>query len=474
MTKSHPLDVLFHPRAIAVIGATDKPDNWATLGFLKPLAESGFPRLFPVNLNSRAVLGFRAYDSVLAIPEPIDYALIGVPLPQVRRCLEECARKRVKFVCVYTAGFAETGSESGRVDQANLVAVARAGGMRLLGPNCIGVHCPESHISFSSIAKRQPGHVAFLSQSGRYCQDFLAMGQARGIRFSKMASYGNAADIDETDLLDYLGQDDETRVIASYLEGIRDGKRFKEVLQKVAAAKPVLILKGGMTEAGRRAARSHTGSLAGPGETWEALMRQTGAVPAGELEELSDLVMTFTLVPELGGVETAVVGAGGGAGVLACDALSRAGFRLSPFGSDIQRQLREFIPLSGTGIGNPVDFSPQTAGDPDLTARAVRTVGRQERIDLVLVHYSLGPWANTTADWAQAFCRNIIEAAAAIARPVVIVAEGQNHPETAGLGWQMTQRWIEAGLCSFGSLNRAAVCLGKRAKHAGLTRAVFP
>lgn len=430
--------------------------------------EFGFPRLFPVNLKASPVLGLKAYPSVAAIPEPVDYAILGVPLDQVQSCVEECAAKGVKTLCIYTAGFAESDAERGKEEQSYLVAIARRAGMRLLGPNCIGIHCPRSRLAFNTTASRQPGQVAFLSQSGRYCQDFLAMGELRGLHFSKLVSIGNAADINEAELLDYLGQDDETRIITAYLEGVRDGARFKDVLRSAARAKPVLLLKGGFTEAGRRAAKSHTASLAGSEEVWLGLMRQAGALPAGDLVELSDLAMTFSLIPSLKGVQVAVVGAGGGANVLASDALSRAGFKLLPFDSRVQKRLRQFIPLSGTGVSNPVDFSPQTSGDPVMTPKAVETVGSLEEINLVLVHYSLGRWASAFPERVRKFCDGIIEAHNKIQKPVAIMMETQSFPEIADLVYEIRLRWVKAGLCVFSSLTRAATCLGKRAQHLGL------
>jgi len=465
---NHPIDGMFHPRSVAVIGASDKEDNWAAKGFLKPVIDFGFTGgIYPINPQAAPVLGFKAYSRVTAVPEPVDFAIVSVPKGQVFSCIEDCAVKGVKTVCVYAAGFSENGTEQGRDEEALIIYKARAAGMRILGPNCIGIYCPEGQLTFNAETPKEAGHVGLIAQSGRYSSEFIALCAQRGLRFSKAISYGNGADINETELLDHLGKDDDTHLVASYMEGIKGGKRFAEVLRRVAPIKPVIITKGGFTEAGRRAARSHTASLTGSEKLWRALLQQAGAISANDLEEMSDLAMTFELIPNLKGNRIAVVGAGGGASVLVSDFLTRAGFTLPTFGEDIQKQLHQFVPLSGTGVLNPVDFSPQTSGDPVLTPMAVDVVGKLEMIDLVLVHYSLGHF-NSTRAGVQQFCQGIIESSKKLNKPVVVALEWLGYPDNAALAFEIKQQWIKAGICVFPSLSRAALCLGKRAAWPGV------
>lgn len=458
---NHALEYMFHPRSVAVIGASDKEDNWAAKGFLKPLIDFGFTGgIFPVNLQAAPVLGFKAYPCVSAIPEPVDFAIISVPKGQVLSCIEDCAVKGVKTVCVYAAGFSESGTEQGRDEEARIIDKARKAGMRILGPNCIGIYCPKGHLTFNAETPREAGHVALISQSGRYSSEFVALCAQRGVRFSKAISYGNGADINETELLEYLGVDTDTHLIASYMEGVKGGKRFAEVLRRVASVKPVIIVKGGFTDAGRRAAKSHTASLTGSEKLWQALLLQAGAISASDLEEMSDLAMTFELMSNLKGNTVAVVGAGGGASVLVSDFLTKAGFKLPIFSEEVQKQLHQFVPLSGTGVLNPVDFSPQTSGDPVLTPMAVDVAGALEIVDLVLVHYSLGHF-NSTKERVHQFCQGIIESAKKLDKPVVVALEWLGYPDNASLAFDIKQQWVKAGICVYPSLSIAALCLGK-------------
>lgn len=465
----HPLDALFHPRGIAVVGASNKPDNWATFGFLRPLLDFGFKGgVYPVNLSASPVCGLKAYSRVSQIPDPVDYVVLSVPSEQVMSCLEDCAARGVKFVCIYSAGFSEGGLAEGLAQEAKFLTVARKSGMRLLGPNCIGIYYPAGHITFSSLAPRSPGNVAYVSQSGRFCNDFLSYCEQRGLSFSKVVSFGNALDINEADLLEYMGQDSETGIITAYVEGIRDGGRFAKALRKACEIKPVIIIKGGFTEAGRRATMSHTASLSGHEEVWRGLMKQSGAISAGSLEEMSDVAMTFNLMTELKGVRVSLVGAGGGANVLASDALSRQGFNVPAFSADTQRKLRKFIPVSGTWVTNPVDFSPQTAGDPLLTSKAVETVGNLDEIDLVIVHYMMGKWASTGEERARSFGSSIREVSERTKKPVAVVLETHGYPEIMKTAHELKLDWIRAGLCVYPDIERAADCLGKLARYRGI------
>lgn len=465
-SSGHPLDSLFNPRAVAVVGASNKPDNWATRGFLQPLLDFGFSGgVYPVNMSATPVLGLKAYSRVSHIPGPVDYVILSVPVEQVLNCIEDCAVKGVKFVCIYTAGFSEGGLAEGRKQEDHFLEIARQKGMRLLGPNCIGIYNPAGHISFNSMAPKKPGNIAYISQSGRFCNDFLSYCQQRGLAFSKVVSFGNALDINEADLLEYMGRDKDTKIITAYLEGLRDGARFARVLREVSHVKPVIIIKGGFTEEGRRATMSHTASLSGYEEVWRGLMKQAGAISASGLEEMSDLAMTFSLMSKLKGIRVAVVGAGGGANVLASDTLSQAGFKIPAFNDDIQRRLRKFMPLSGTWVTNPVDFSPQTAGDPELTSMAIEIAGNIEEIDLVIVHYMMGKWATVDEERTRNFRKRVGEASKKIKKPLVIILETHGLPEIMNMAYEMKQDWLKEGLCVYPDMSRAAICLEKLARY---------
>jgi acyl-CoA synthetase (NDP forming) len=273
------LDSLFHPRSIAVVGASDGYFNGVTQVFLDTLIQFKYKgAIYPVNPKFEKVSGLKCYPSVRDIPDVVDYVISIVPASVTPKLVEDCSARGVKTIHLYTSGFAETDeAERGELQQ-ELVAAARKGGVRLIGPNCMGLFVPSEGITYSPAFPMEPGNVGFISQSGSYSLIIIRGAGARGIRFSKVVSYGNASDIDECDLLEYLASDPETKIIGAYIEGTRDGKRLHRVLAETSARKPVIVIKKGGTPAGSRGASSHTGALAGDDKVWDAILRQTGVI----------------------------------------------------------------------------------------------------------------------------------------------------------------------------------------------------
>ncbi|TDA33776.1 MAG: acetyl-CoA synthetase, partial [Hadesarchaea archaeon] len=306
-------DRVFHPRGVAVVGASSNPSKFGFI-FYYGLKNSGAP-VYPVNPNEREVLGDKCYPTVDAIPHQVDYAVISIPAPSVPKVIEDCGRKGVKAVSIYTAGYGEEGTEEGRRRERELAETARRSGVRVIGPNCIGIYCPKGRLSFFAGLPLLEGEVGFLSQSGGHAEELAYKAENWGVRFSKIVSFGNACDVTPEELLEYLGEDPDTRIIGMYIEGSRNGRRFFEVLRRVAARKPVVVWKGGETEAGARAVASHTGSLAGSVQVWRAALRQAGALQVEDFEEMVDVLSALRYLPLPKGRRVAVVGAGGGAGV---------------------------------------------------------------------------------------------------------------------------------------------------------------
>src|SRR6185437_6643891 len=277
------LDYMFHPRSIAVVGAStqDGPGS-----FVAALKEMGFAGpLYPVNPKADEIQGLKCYPRLTEIPGDVDHVISSVPLRFVEQLVEDCAAKHVKVLHFFTAGFSETGDEEATALERRVLARAAELGIRVVGPNCMGLYVPASGLSFMPFLETEPGPVALLSQSGANAGEFCRTGAARGLRYSKVVSYGNGADVRESELLEYIAEDPETAVVGCYIEGITDGPRFMRALRKAAAAKPVVILKGGRTEAGTRAANSHTGSLAGSLAIFDSAVRQAGAMRVGRMEE---------------------------------------------------------------------------------------------------------------------------------------------------------------------------------------------
>ncbi len=350
------LDPIFCPRSVAVVGAAPGPFNPHTQIFLYPLAEFGFKGdIYPINPRVEDILGLKAYCNVRDVPGPLDYVICIIPASGTKQLVEDCVAKGVKALHLYTAGFAETGEyQKGRL-QGELVEMARGGGLRIIGPNCMGVYNPRSGLSYAPDFPKEPGNVAFISQSGSYSLLLVRGAAARGIRFSKVVSYGNASDVNEVDLLDYLADDPETEMIGCYLEGTRDGPGLAKAMGKAASRKPLIVIKKGTTEAGRRGASTHTGAMAGDDAVWDALIRQAGAIRVEDFEEMIDLMVTLAFMPPPSGSRAVLLGVGGGASVRASDECEHGGLTLPPLPESLQSEIAQFVPPAGCMLRNPVD-----------------------------------------------------------------------------------------------------------------------
>ena len=286
------LERIFAPRAIAIVGV---PRGLKTGRlFLEALLRPGFKGdVYPVNPNADEILGLKAYPTVSAIDAPIDLAIVVTPPDAAVAVVEDCGRAGVAGAVMFTAGFDELGTPAGEARAAALrSAVARAG-VRLIGPNCMGLYVPALGIAPFADMPSEQGDVAFISQSGSLVNFVAREGTARGFAFSKVVSIGNQLDLQAADFLRYFADDAATQLVALYVEGARDGRRLFDALRYAAARKPVVLWKSGRTDGGARAARSHTGSLAGSHEVWTAVIRQSGAVPAKTVHELADLGSTL-------------------------------------------------------------------------------------------------------------------------------------------------------------------------------------
>jgi acyl-CoA synthetase (NDP forming) len=358
------LDDIFHPRSIAVVGASSEPLNITTQMFLDALINFGYKgEIYPINPKFEQVSGLKSYQNIHHAPGVVDNVTCLIPAVATPQLLRDCVTKQVKVVQLFTAGFAETGEDEGRRLQAELVSIARSGGVRIIGPNCVGIYCPGSGISHCSDFPKEPGNVGFITQSGSYTYLLVRMAAPRGVRFSKIVSYGNASDINEIELLDYLAHDPETEIIGAYIEGTRDGQQLLRVLTEAAARKPVIIIKKGRTEAGSRGASSHTGALAGDDAVWEGAIKQAGALRVEDVEEMVDMLVTFLFLPLPQGRKTVVVGAGGGVSVRASDDCEAGGLNLPPIPEELRMELKRFILLAGSMLRNPVDILAERYGD---------------------------------------------------------------------------------------------------------------
>jgi acyl-CoA synthetase (NDP forming) len=436
------IDELFHPRSIAIVGAPRGIKAGSV--FLTALLQQGFEgKIYPVNPNAEEIEGLKAYPTLSQIPGSVDLAIILVPHLGAAGALRECAAKGVKGAVLFTAGYKETGTEAGRALEAELVREAHAAGLRLIGPNGMGLYSPKTGLSFFPQMSSDPGPVGIISQSGSLTNILGVMAPQVGLRFSKVISSGNECDLSAADFLTYLGHDSETGLIGAYIEGIKDGPYFLKALKAASRRKPVIIWKVGLTTEGRKASASHTGALAGSGTIWQAVMQQTGAIPVGGFEAWVDALMGFSLIPPTIGQRIAIISGPGGLAVSAAEACGNLSLTLASVSRQTQLELAKVVPSTGTSLRNPIDVSLSAHIDLKIFKHAARTVGADSGVDVVvIIGCGLTPQDN------RKFVDDMIQAQRECRKPLLIV-------KIPGFDPKLSRQFCQAGLPFFDSVERA-------------------
>ena len=382
---------LFAPRTVAVLGASTSSTTIANT-FLRRMKDYGYAgRLFPIHPKAEEVEGLRAYPSLQEAPEPIDYAYVAIGASSIAEVLRN-ANGRVRFAQVISSGFGEM--EEGLDRQAELLRSARAGGCRILGPNCLGLFSPRGGVTFPVGAPKELGSVGVVSQSGGLGTDIIKRGQWRGVQFSGVVTIGNSADLGPVDLLEFYFADPQTRVIGLYLEDVKDGRRFFDILRSERATKPVVILRGGRSLHGRAAAASHTGAMAGNERAWEALARQTACVMVDTVDRFIDALLALQFLElkvEKPTHNIVLFGNGGGTSVLATDSFAECGLEVAPFDSETLELLEGLNLPPGTSVANPIDAPVATLQQEEgrVANRIFDIVYRSGHPDAVVMHINL-------------------------------------------------------------------------------------
>jgi acetyltransferase len=389
------LKPFFEPSSVAVIGASSNPTK---LGYavLRNLVEGGYAqrgRVYPINPGTREILGYPAYPSVVDVPDAIDLAVVVIPYPHVPEALRTCGQKGIPAAIVISAGFREAGRE-GLERELELVSIAHQYNIRLVGPNCLGVIDTFTPLNATFAAGNPPsGPLAFMSQSGALGTAVLDIALAGRLGLSKFVSLGNKADVSEIDLLEAWKDDGHTRVILIYTEGMPNGQEFIRVARRVTQKKPVVAIKSGVTQAGSRAVSSHTGSLAGSEQAYQAAFQQAGVLRADSMEALFDMALALGYQPPLQGDRIAIITNAGGPGILATDALERAGLTLARFELETLYKLEQYLP-DAASAANPVDVLGDALAD--RYQFALEPVANDPNVDGLLV--LLTPQAMTEID----------------------------------------------------------------------------
>ena len=389
---------LFAPKTVAVVGASTKGTALPNV-FIRRIREFGFTgEIYPIHPAADQIDGLPAYRTLADTPQPVDYAYIAIAAAQIAPMLE-AANGRVRFAQVISSGFGEV--DEGKDLQAKLAAAARAGGMRLIGPNCLGLYTPRGRVTFTEIGPKELGPVGIVSQSGGLGTDIIRRGLARGVKFSGLVTVGNCADITPTDMLEFYLADPETRVIGMYIETAKDGRRLFETLRAAGASKPVIVLKGGRTQQGLAAAASHTGSLAGDDRVWVALSKQTGCVMVDTLDQFIDTLLIFQSLkprPEHPTRRVVLFGNGGGTSVLATDYFARLGLDVTPFEKSTIDALAALKLPPGTSITNPVDCPVGTLQQEEgrVAEKILDIIYGDGKPDALVMHLNMSAFVGRT------------------------------------------------------------------------------
>lgn len=406
------LDNFFNPESIAIVGASRTPGKVGH-DIVENIIQYGYERaVYPINPQASTICGQESYPSLLDIPGNVDLAVIVVPSQSVLEVIDQCGEKNIDSAVIITAGFKESGTAGARLER-ELIDRAKKNGVRFIGPNCLGIIDTNLKLN-ASFAAGMPlrGGIGFFSQSGAICLAVLDRALPDGIGFSKFISLGNKSDISDTDIMLALAEDDNTRVILGYIEGIDNGREFMEVAARVSKKKPVIILKSGVTGSGAKAASSHTGSLAGREAAFDAAFKQTGIIRAYTINDLFNYALAFANQPVPEGPHVAIITNSGGPGILAADACDKSDLQLVPLRKDLVDELRTFLP-SVASFYNPIDILGDSGSD--RYEKTLLTVLKDKKIDGIII--ILTPTAVVDVDATAMAIANIAQG---LARPVLV------------------------------------------------------
>lgn len=447
------LDRAFNPKVVAVIGDSGMFQWIQALDNYKG-------KRYSVQVNQQTAqeietrFKIKNYSSVLEIPEPVDFAIVAVNRRVAMRILDDLIKKEVAAAHFFTSGFSETDTEEGRQYERELKAKAEAAKFHLIGPNCMGLFNPRIGIK-QQIGQYYDnwGPVSFISQSGTHAINFGLEAHLQGIDLNKSVSFGNGIVLDSAEFLEYFGQDEETKIISMYLEGLREGRRFGEVLKQVSFRKPVIIWKGGRTVGGARAIASHTGSMAVPYTIWEDAMRQFGAVPVKNMEELIDTIKALLYLEPLKGNRMGLTGGSGGQSVAITDAFNEEGLDVPKLTKQSYDELSSFFNLIGGGYGNPIDTGNSNRAQQN---RIMQILEKDPNIDNIVLLMGLGMGATDTQDAMPGGVDSVLELRKRSKKPVLATVYSPFSSGGVQEARRIIKRLQEGGVPAFSTIERAA------------------
>jgi acetate---CoA ligase (ADP-forming) len=415
-------DKFFAAKSIAIIGVSRDTRKVGHVIF-RNFIDSGFKgKFFVVNPQAEEILNHKAYKSVLDIKDAVDLAIIAVPAEFTEQVVNECGKKKIRHVVIVTAGFKEAGNMD--LDR-RLAAALERNKIKCIGPNCLGTF--DAYTKLDSLflpryrlQRPKEGHISFVCQSGAVGSSILDLATDQGYGFSKFISYGNAMNVDEADLIDYLGKDEKTKVICLYVEGVKDGKKFIRVAREVSKKKPIIAIKGGKTAEGSKATMSHTGSMAGAAEVYSGIFKQTGVIEVATLEEMFETAKVLEKCMKPRGRRVAVITNGGGYGILSTDTIVASGLEMTKLSGESVWQIKKLLPKVATE--NPIDLLGDASTDKYKIAMEMMLNDKNVDVLLTIVLYQTPLVTTDIVD-------NIVEFNDMHRKPIIIVSAGGEFTE---------------------------------------------
>ncbi|MBF0278631.1 MAG: CoA-binding protein [SAR324 cluster bacterium] len=462
------MDAVFYPNSVAIIGARTDSERELKTGWVGKLTRFDYKgKIYPINPKAKEILGHRAYPTIGDVPDPVEYAIITVNRNLVANAVKECISKRVKTIHIYTGGFSEVGTEEGIALEKELKEIIENCDCRVIGPNCLGVYSPSGGPSFDPGLPKEPGSIYSISQTGVGSRRLIRLAMGKGLLFKKAVSFGNSIDLGANDFLEDALQDSDVNLVFLYLEGISEGQRFFNILRKCAEQKPVVLLKAGMSEAGKNAVASHTASIAGDKQVWEALFKQTGAIKVQTLEEAVEQMIALQTIRPLKGRGVGLIGRGGGLGVIATDMCESVGLKVPQLGKKTRKSLEKIIPASfGSTVGNPVEIGLGHTGISEQYVDGLEIVASDPQIDCLIsflnpadyIHFGFEGWAEDTIN-AMKKAKGIIN------KPIALVFLPGLNSEVFATVVEIQRKLFEHGIGCFSSMDTAIKAIGKMADY---------
>jgi acyl-CoA synthetase (NDP forming) len=459
--KKKIFEKIFYPQCIAIVGISRTNGGLGGKFFLNNFKRAGFGgKIYLVNPVAKEIDGLPVYPNLYSLPEAVDLAIICTPAKLVPSLMKECRQRGIMNIYILSAGFKELGTREGINLEEEIKEVAKDGSLQVIGPNCMGPYVPASKLMLWGQIPGKVGNFAFISQSGTLTQRLTEYAYFSGIGLSKAISFGNAAVLDSSDYLEYLAEDEETKIIGFYLESVQEGKRFLDLARRISPQKPLLVWKGGETPAGSGAVASHTGNLSGKDEIWDKALRQAGALRLYSLEEIYTTAMAFLYLPRPPGRKVFILSGGGGNSVFYADICLRHGLEVPPLRGEAQKKISGLVPEVGSFARNPVD-AWRAYYDPEFMREVLEIVLATPDLDIIILDRLIprATYATPEEKDSLPLIINFLQKNR-YRKPIAVVIDGSgDDPYLAAEAAKIRQQFCQAKIPAFSSLRLAARAL---------------